>query len=245
MYKIKKFLCNLMPTRNLRRQCRSKFLHGINHNAPEKTYSQEGEDIILKRYFENRKNGFYVDIGAHHPYRYSNTALLREMGWSGINIEPSPDLIEKFYRFRPEDINLNLGVSFDQGEMIFYKFNEQLINTFSEDLALSRNGKNGWKITDKILIKTVSLCNILQENINENQKIDLLSVDTEGLDYEVIKSNDWNKYRPEIIVVEMYEIMHIKHVLSSELCSFLEQKDYCVFAKTMNSVFFVDQKIKA
>ena len=86
-----------MPTRNLRRQCRSKFLHGINHNAPEKTYSQEGEDIILKRYFENRKNGFYVVIGAHHPYRYSNTALLREMGWSGINIEPSPDLIEKFY----------------------------------------------------------------------------------------------------------------------------------------------------
>ena len=111
--KLKKLLCNLGPTKRLRRQLRHKFLHLPQINSPVEAYSQEGEDLILKRYFgSQKKTGFYVDIGAHHPFRFSNTALLREMGWTGINVEPSPDLIENFYKFKfvqQKIIRMNLG----------------------------------------------------------------------------------------------------------------------------------------
>lgn len=46
-------------------------------------YSHCGEDVFVDAYFRNKKQGFYVDVGAHHPKRYSNTALLYERGGGG------------------------------------------------------------------------------------------------------------------------------------------------------------------
>ncbi|MCD7914177.1 MAG: hypothetical protein LUG96_02180 [Tannerellaceae bacterium] len=65
------------------------------------SYSQEGEDIVLNFLFENKEGykGFYVDIGTHHPFRFSNTAYFYKQGWQGINIEPTPGAIEVFNRF--------------------------------------------------------------------------------------------------------------------------------------------------
>ena len=74
------------------------------------SYSQNGEDRILHRIFENQKSGFYVDIGAHHPFRFSNTFLFYKMGWKGINVDAMPKSMEIFKRFRPRDINLELAV---------------------------------------------------------------------------------------------------------------------------------------
>lgn len=59
-------------------------------------YSQEGEDVILARMFEHQSPGFYVDIGAHHPRRFSNTRLLAEKGWTGINVDPLPGVMKLF-----------------------------------------------------------------------------------------------------------------------------------------------------
>jgi hypothetical protein len=59
-------------------------------------YSQEGEDLIASRLFPNQSTGFYVDIGAHHPTRFSNTYLLYTKGWRGINIDPLPGSKELF-----------------------------------------------------------------------------------------------------------------------------------------------------
>jgi hypothetical protein len=73
-------------------------------------YSQNGEDIILQSLFPREHTGFYVDVGAHHPYRISNTYLLHQQGWSGINIDPNPETIAFFNRARPKDININIGV---------------------------------------------------------------------------------------------------------------------------------------
>jgi hypothetical protein len=75
------------------------------------SYSQDGEDMVLKVFFyENKRKyeGFYIDVGAHHPFRFSNTAFFYQKGWRGINIEPTPDLIKKFKRYRKRDINLNV-----------------------------------------------------------------------------------------------------------------------------------------
>ncbi|MFA7355121.1 MAG: SAM-dependent methyltransferase, partial [Sulfurimonadaceae bacterium] len=71
-----------------------------------KSYSQEGEDMILRRLFEQQPNGFYVDVGAHHPKRFSNTYFFYKKGWRGINIDAMPNSMELFNKIRPRDINI-------------------------------------------------------------------------------------------------------------------------------------------
>lgn len=75
-------------------------------------YSQDGEDALLSSFYERKKGykGFFVDVGAHHPYRFSNTAYYYKKGWRGINIEPTPNLFNVFLKHRKRDINLNLGI---------------------------------------------------------------------------------------------------------------------------------------
>ena len=74
-------------------------------------YSQEGEDILIERMIGKKKKGFYIDIGAHHPYRFSNTYYFYKQGWSGINIEPNVEHFRYFLKHRKRDINLNKGLS--------------------------------------------------------------------------------------------------------------------------------------
>src|SRR6186713_1276577 len=70
------------------------------------SYSQEGEDLILKRFFSEKSGGFYVDVGAHHPKRFSNTYMFYKEGWSGINIDAMPGSMKLFNKVRSKDINL-------------------------------------------------------------------------------------------------------------------------------------------
>ena len=74
------------------------------------SYSQEGEDRILQRLFENQTPGFYVDIGAHHPRRFSNTYIFYKQGWRGINVDATPGSMFLFRVFRKRDINLEIAV---------------------------------------------------------------------------------------------------------------------------------------
>ena len=82
-------------------------------------YSQEGEDMILQRMFGQRREGFFVDVGAHHPFRYSNTYLFYKKGWRGINIDATPGSMREFEKYRPADINLEVAVSQTPGEFCF------------------------------------------------------------------------------------------------------------------------------
>ena len=76
-----------------------------------RSWSQEGEDMILHRIFGGKKSGFYVDVGAHHPKRFSNTYFFYCHGWRGINIDAMPGRMKLFNQWRPKDINLEMGVA--------------------------------------------------------------------------------------------------------------------------------------
>ncbi len=71
-----------------------------------KSYSQEGEDMILARLFENQQNGFYIDVGAHHPQRFSNTYFFYKKGWRGINVDAMLGSMKLFNKIRSRDINI-------------------------------------------------------------------------------------------------------------------------------------------
>ena len=86
------------------------------------SYSQECEDLVLKRIFEN-KIGFYVVVGAHHPKLFSNTYLFYKKGWKGINIDALPESMKLFNKMRPRDINIEIGVIEVEDELNYYVFN--------------------------------------------------------------------------------------------------------------------------
>ena len=188
------------------------------------SYSQEGEDLILERFFENQNYGFFVDIGAHHPQRFSNTYLLYKKGWRGINIDPMPGIMNLFNKLRPEDINIEVGISQIESKLKYYIFNDSALNTFSEKEALlkSKINPNKYFIVETKIINTFPLKTILDKFINNNVNIDMMSIDVEGLDLEVLSSNDWSKYRPKLILVEELRT-NIKTLLSSSgINKFLE-----------------------
>lgn len=78
-----------------------------------KSYAQQGEDLILREMLAYAQSGFYVDVGAHHPFRFSNTYLFYKQGWRGINIDAMPGSMKLFDRFRPRDINIQCGVAYE------------------------------------------------------------------------------------------------------------------------------------
>lgn len=167
-----------------------------------KSYSQEGEDLILQRIFEGKKQGFYIDVGAHHPFRFSNTYLFYKRGWSGINLDAMPNSMKIFKKYRPGDTNLEIPVGKDEEKLKYYIFNEPALNTFDESRIEGILQKPEYSLLDKIEIQIRSLKSILDEYLPKGQCIDFMSVDVEGLDFEVLKSNDWEKYRPKILLVE-------------------------------------------
>jgi len=184
-----------------------------------------------------KKKGFYVDVGAHHPKRFSNTHYFYERGWRGINVEARPGSKKIFDKYRPRDVNLETAVSSESKTLIYYMFNDPALNGFSERIAKSRNGLNDYKIIDKIEMNTQSLSVILDKHLSENKHIDFFNIDVEGLDYDVLKSNDWNKFRPSIILVEDSEF-DLQNFSQSEIYRFLLKKEYNLIAKTFNTLFF-------
>ena len=165
--------------------------------------SQCGEDLIIESLIPFKKDGFYIDIGANHPIKYSNTFLFKNKGWKGINIEPNPDRMKLFKIFRRKDINLNIGIGREKSELDFYVFNEHTLSTFDANSAKEFE-KIGHKIIRTIKVPVLPLKEIMEKHVKEKE-VDLMSIDTEGYDMEVLESNDWNKFRPRFIILETLE----------------------------------------
>ncbi len=202
------------------------------------SYSQEGEDLILKRIFEGQKTGFYVDVGAHHPKRFSNTFLFYKAGWRGINIDAMPGSMDRFKEVRPEDINLEIAISDKDEKLIFHIFNEPALNTFDASQAEKYLLNTNYEVKNKKELRVFPLGAVLEKYNTKGKQIDFMSIDVEGLDLQVLKSNNWIKFKPLIILVELLEIKSIDEIQKSEIYIFLISNGYIFLAKTVNTCFF-------
>lgn len=202
-----------------------------------KSYSQEGEDLLLARIFNDGKPGTFVDVGAHHPFRFSNTYLFYRRGWRGINIDAMPGSMTPFLRHRPHDINLEMGVSLQPHNLKFHVFSEPAFNTFDSELAQARTGV-GHTITSEVMVKCEPLSDILSKHpIPFNGGNSFLSVDVEGLDLDVLRSSNWSQYRPTMVVVEILG-KNLDEIFESETAKFLKERGYSLYAKLSASVIF-------
>jgi FkbM family methyltransferase len=207
----------------------------IYHPFRQASYSQDGEDRILARVFEEADSGFFVDVGAHHPWRFSNTYLFYERGWRGINIDATPNSMKQFRRHRSRDINLEMGIAQAAGVLSMYLFDEPALNTFDTTRAgfLTCTGTACLREVRAVSVAPLSM--ILREHCPAGTEISFLSVDVEGYDLEVLRSNDWNAYRPAIVVVE--DQSDLGELQKGELVRYLGSEGYALFAKTMTSAF--------
>lgn len=205
-------------------------------------YSSEGEDLILRRIFGRKQKGVYVDVGAHHPFRFSNTYLFYKKNWRGINIDPQPGMQVLFNKYRPGDTNLEMGVSGIPQELTYAIFNEPALNTFSAERIWEYTQKPDYQVIDQKKIKTAPLADILDRHLSAGTPIDFISIDVEGMDLEVLQSNNWDKYRPSYVLVESQPFEMEK--ADSELLSFMREMGYGIFAKTCYTYFFKNNRLK-
>lgn len=206
-----------------------KILYKLYYLQP--SFSQEGEDRILERFFESQKNGFYVDVGANHPRRFSNTYLFYLKGWRGICIDPNFNMSKLFKKSRPHDFFLNIGIGKEKSFLKLYMYDEDALNTFDKDLTDWRLKNTDYKLKEIKEVEVLPLADVFSQMPNIPH-IDFMNIDVEGLDLEVLESNDWSKIRPTYLLVE-----NLKQV-NNPIERFLKGKNYEMIALTKNTVFF-------
>jgi FkbM family methyltransferase len=209
------------------------------HGHARRCYAQEGEDMVLARLLEERNQGFYVDVGAHHPKRFSNTYFFYERGWRGINIEPAPDAVAHFEMARPRDINLGLGIAEAAGELTYYVFDEAALNTFDRKLKEERETTTNYRVVRTTTIRVERLERILQQHLPAGQAIDFMSIDVEGLDLQVLRSNNWKTHRPKFVLAEALDF-NLEQAANHPLWMYMHSVRYELVAKTLNTLFYRD-----
>lgn len=189
------------------------------------SYSQEGEDKILETFFKKKNKGFYIDVGAHHPLRFSNTYLFYKKGWRGINIDATPGSMKLFKTLRPLDINIEIPVSSKNRKINYYIFDEPALNSFSLKLSKDRNINTKYKIKKIVKLLPKKLSEILDNYLPKKTKIDFMSIDVEGYEYEVLESNNWKKYKPNFLLIEVLKYDSIS-THKNKILTFMKNKNY-------------------
>jgi len=193
-------------------------------------YSQDGEEVYLKSRFAGKERGIYVDVGAHHPFRFSNTYWAYERGWRGINIEPDLRNYRLLKQYRKEDINLNCGISDEETQLEYYIFHESALNTFCEEEI-----RNKTDIAETRMVPVRRLDAIFKEYYIKN--IDYIDIDVEGMEMRVLSSINWSAVSIDCILVEQREIM-LTEVAASEVCIFLKGRGYLPVNKYNRTVIY-------
>jgi FkbM family methyltransferase len=219
-----------------------QMLLGYHSHAP--SFSSAGEDMILRHIIgSDKRDGFYVDVGAYHPTVGSNTYFFYLNGWRGLNIEARPGSKALFDRVRGRDINLEVGISDERGELPYYFIAEDSpMNSFSRDYLehLEVLGQ----VKREIPVPVMPLAEVLERHLPEGQAIDFMDVDIEGHDIEALASNDWERFRPKFVVAEDKEVDAEK----SEIVRFMRGRGYDVCVQNViilgrvNEYIFADER---
>jgi FkbM family methyltransferase len=204
------------------------------------SFAQNGEDLMVWSLFQRLgiTRPTYLDIGAHHPYRLSNTALLHYLGSRGMNIEADPQLHAAFVKHRPRDINLNIGIAAEAGTMTFFRMEDRSLNTFSSEEAQRLSREYHMPIREEIAVPVMAIRQLLDE---QRFRPDFLSIDVEGKDLEILRTYDFKRHRPAVICAET--ISFLDQLKNQELISYLLGQGYQVYADSQINTIFVDSAL--
>ena len=164
------------------------------------SYAQNYEDVMLWRALKHVERGFYIDVGAWSPDQDSVTRAFYEKGWHGINVEPNPEFNAQLCARRPRDINLKLAVGDREAVLTMNFLGNPGLSTLDDGIA-QKHQAAGWT-ANRQEVEVTTLAAIWQAHVPAGQEVHFLKVDVEGSEEAVLKGNDWQKYRPWVVVVE-------------------------------------------
>lgn len=213
----------------------------------KKSWSQCGEDLICDFIFRhcNKDKITYLDIGANHPKHINNTWLFYKKGNRGVLIEPDPDLYNVLINTRSKDTCLNCGVCGNnenkKGELDFYVLSVNTLNTFSKDSALNSCEQGNAKILKTLKIPVFPINEIMEKHFKDKGP-DLISIDTEGLEMEILKNLDFEKYRPGVMIIETLTYSESKKEQKIDnIIDYVKSMGYMVYADTYINTIFVEK----
>ena len=201
----------------------------------KKSYSQFNEDIFLKKYFDKKK-GFYIDIGCHHPFKGNDTFLLYKSGWSGLNIDLSKISIDLFKILRPRDINVNAVISNKKEKIKCYIPNNKLL---SPEITISKKFSKILEKHHKNVYKSFKVTTTLWKSIEKRYKlylnsVELLKIDIEGSDLKVLKTINLKKLKPKLIMIEASNFDKISR---KKIITYLKSQNYkIIFDNGLNVI---------
>ena len=202
----------------------------------KKSYAMNNEDTAILNYFKDKKNGFYVDVGCYHPIHRNNTHLLHMQNWSGVNIDTSQFSIDLFNFMRPKDLNYNCAIS-DKNKNIKLFYQKELSQLSTIEKGQAESVFQG-EIKEKE-IEAFTLDEILSRDKYKDSKIDLLDIDVEGADLKVLRGLSFDKFKPELVCVEIHE----KEIEKSDIYNFLIDKNYkLLWSGVFSHIFKRSQK---
>lgn len=212
--------------------------------AVSQSFSQAGEDCCIDFLLQQLKitKPSYLELGVCNPITGSNTYLFYTRGAKGVLVEADKTQIDFIKKQRPNDMIINVGISASgQSEADFYIFELQGYNTFVKEEALHREKNSPYKIIRVDKVKLESINTIIASNFKSFP--DFLSIDIEGLDFEVLQSLDYNKYPIPIICAETctFSESHIKPK-NKLIETLMISKGYMVYADTYVNTIFVNEK---
>lgn len=211
------------------------------------SFAKSGDDIQLYKLIKKTTPGVYVDIGCWHPIKASNTYYFYLRGWKGICIDPNPDLKTFFNKYRKKDIFVNAAISNSNEPLTYYHLQEAYDSMNTVDLEFIKSYSLESKIKSSIEIPSIGLTSVLDNYLKETDRLDFFDIDVEGFDMEVLQSNDWEKYRPKIIMIESRS--NVKEDITSKIVTYLNEKAYRLIGKTiiegdLGNLFLIDEKIR-
>ena len=222
------------------------FLEAWRWRDAKHSYSQAGEDLIVDFIVKAMRidRVTYLDIGAHHPILFSNTYLLYKLGYRGVLVEPDPDLSAAIKRVRPEDVCVEAGVGLEAAAASkFYLMSTRTLNTFSETEANRYRAMGSHRIEKVLDIPMITLDQILTERFSEAAP-SFISIDVEGLDFEVLSTLNFNKHRPAIVCIETLRYSETREESKDErIAEAMNGNGYFAFADTYINTIFVNTEL--
>lgn len=212
------------------------------------SYSQAGEDKIIEfilSYLGEKNIGLsYLDIGCNDYKSLSNSYALYKKGVRGVLIDANPIYIDEIKMYRPEDIVLNCGIGAKNSEkMKFYILNTPGLDSFDLESIKEAQRQTPWiEIVDEIEVPVYTLDEIYEKYFASVPTI--VSLDVEGLEMDILKSTNFEKYRPYIFIIETIEYREKISVTKkrNDIINLMFENDYIEYAFTGVNSIFIDKR---
>lgn len=195
------------------------------------TFSQHGEDLLIERLFGQQRYGLYVDIGASHPFRISNTYQLYRHGWSGITVEPIPVLGRLHRRWRPRDTLLPIAIGPEAATLTFFEMMPSVLSTLDPETAKRYVDEGKAQVLKTYSINVLTPMQLFREHVG-NRVIDFLSMDIEGLDARTVHAIDFSVVRPRLLCIELNDAAE-----AEALARHLQDREYSVVERLGCNLF--------